>query len=58
MYIWVIWEADTETELVVQQIYCRVTPVKEKKGWEQDLGKKPSDCDTDLAPVRGKEGKD
>lgn len=55
--IWVIWEADTETELVVQQIYCRVTPVEEKKRKKQDLEKKPSDCGADLAPVRGKERK-
>lgn len=45
-FSWFLWEVDANMELWVQEVYWRVTPVKDKKGMRLEM--KGSDNNTDL----------
>lgn len=47
-FSWVLWEGDVKTKLGMQEVYWRVTPVKDEKGQGIRWERRGSGHDSDL----------
>lgn len=52
--IWVLWEADAETQFEVQVVPWGVMPMKGKRRRKQDFAGRVSDQNSDPTSVKGK----